>query len=734
MQDFNLKEQKQIFKDAWEAGDEASALAAAKAITENAPDSVYGWYYTVVVKTKNFTSLKNVGEDFDEVFEKFLNLSTEENKAKYLDKYQALKTKEEKKQTVKKADLAQKKAPRGFCKVCLSILIAICVIFSAGVIIPSAIYSSRTPSKYYQTTCWDNGAFDAVVFELDTTDQKVIGSIWVNLGGVAKENTQAKITVSSQQTSLTGSFTTNYGGGEKTVDYTATSFGKWVRLAQMTNENSRKYVMLSTKEEVKINEVVFLDKTGKVIKATVKYVGPNDKVSGSLSDTLTHETYNYKVKEAGALINEQGLFQPARVDGVNYLNVYNGLSEREIITLESINNILNGGSYVDDSVNPFGLELMSIGVAIFGGNALGLRIIPMLFTLATIVVLYFVGKQLFASNGYGLFFAILYAISGFALSTAAVGGVEAIFVFFAVMSFWFMYKFLVKAASKREDIKYYLPLVLSGIFFAVAVSVKMQALYLLIALVLIFVLALLKQRKLASDNNVGYARKRNLSIATFALIFIVVSILWTMITYLIGANVYGAYYAGKDLGEILGAVFSMPAKVVSTSYSSGNISGLFANLIGFKAEKLSETQYYFGNTILSIISLASLIYLSVYVILKSVKKSEESLTDSFKNELLKPYIVLCIAFIITLVMSIINPVNAISEFTLTSVFYTGFIVLAVKNLRTTSGKKVALGLSVAEIVVAVLLAFALIVFAFSVPKHLGLLVSSYPLNIGAFRW
>lgn len=737
MQEFNLKDQKQIFKTAFAAGDFETAKAASESIIENAPESVYGYYYALVLMTDNFTSLKNANESFEETFQKFLSLSTEETANKYVEKVETLKKAKAAEVKKQKSQKPKKTAKQKLNKLCLCVVSAICFVFLLGVIIPSAIYSANSPSSSYQSVKWDSGDYDSVIFELtkdtDNGDESV-GDIWLNLG-TANGKTEVSFHVTSNTLGLTNSYYTTYGGGEKTLTVDTDNSGGWVRLTTMTATSSssfRKYFQISTKQEVRINEVVFLNQDGKVIKAEVKYAGPNKNANSTSepSSTITSKIYDYRVKAAAALLDEQDKFDYSCVkDGV-YSTKYAALSQREAVTLESVLNILYGGDFVDDTVNPFGLQLISVGVAIFGGNVLGLRIIPALFSVATILLIFFIGRKIFANDYSGLIFAALYAISGFALSLAGFGGIDAIFVFFALLSVAFMYKFYDKVLSRRTGFKYYLPLMLSGIFFAVALSVKMQALFVLVALIVIFVLALVKQSKLKALSGYEYERKFNLSLVTFIISFLVAGVVWTGLTYVLSISVYSNYYAGTTFGGMIRKIFSMPSRTVATAYSTQNASNIFANLLGYKAEKLSASHYLFGNTVISALALFSFVYCTAYVVYSLCGKER---AVEFKKTALIPYLALAIPFVITWALSALDANCALSTFALPSIFYIGFIVLALNNLAKL-GKKVYKEVSVAHIAFGAVALFALVVFGFAVVKYLGIAVSTYPLNIGAFRW
>ena len=107
----------------------------------------------------------------------------------------------------------------------------------------------------------------------------LVDSIWLNIGGRNYDSEDSTVTVwVTTATSLTASFTSSYGGGSKSISNARSDVGSWVKLTNITSSSdSRVYYMLSTKSEIKYNEVAFVDQNGKRIDAEVVYAGANPK-------------------------------------------------------------------------------------------------------------------------------------------------------------------------------------------------------------------------------------------------------------------------------------------------------------------------------------------------------------------------------------------------------------------------------------------------------------------------
>ena len=748
MEQTRLKEEKSRFGEQYRKGDFAAAAETAARIMREFPDSPSGYYYALVLETKNFR-VAGDREKTAALYARFAERADKTLAEKYGGLLDGLNG--AKKEPVKKSAAAPVAAKKRFSLSGL-LLSLIALLFAAAWALSFGSFKTFSePDTFYQTAKWQENMYDTVVFKLtlneedgEITDNCLVDGVWVNIGGIDRASTasSASITVSSA-TSASNSFSTGFGGGAKTVPNTFDSVGKWIRLSQSTSTSTvspRVYYQLATKSELKYNEVMFLDRNGKKIAAEVVYAGPNENPNAKLGDLIKSELYADRIAAAAKTLDEQDKFLLSAVNGGTYEREnYTGmLTEREAAVLDSVRNILSGeNGYTEETSNAFGLQLIAAGVAVFGGNAFGLRFVPMLFTLGTIVLMYFFAKRLFGSERAGLAAALLFAAGGYALSAATLGATEAIFVFFALLSVHFIAEFYKNAgkANKRA----YAYLALSGAGYALAVSVKTQGIFLLVGLAAVFCFALYRQYKAAKARGVGNAaaaaRTRSLFVVVFLAAFILGAAVWTALTFLFSYNVYFVE-SGLSAGAFLQRFFAAPFTEISTKYAAHNASNVLGWLISHQAEQLSSAKFFFGNTVLSLLALFSFIYSTVYVIYAYISKSEYK-SDFFKKQVVLPYFVLTAAFLSAWIYAAFAPQAFVSGFSAASVFYYAFIVLAARLLVSQENKTVTLmgekaGVSTA--VYAAIVLFAVVLGVFSYAKYAGIALAQYPLDFASMRW
>lgn len=618
--------------------------------------------------------------------------------------------------------------------------------------------TTQMPSNYYQTAEWESNMYDSTVFKLtlnkdDDGNVAYAKSVWIKLGGYDYSTTSKTVSMRlTTATSQTGTYSSGYGGGDKSITGINQTLNSFYKAWDITSTStSRVYYQLATKSVFKIDEIVVLDENGDKVGLEILYSGPTAKTD-EITSTIKSSEYAYRVEHAKRLIDEQSLFNTDYVNGNKYFTTERqSFTELERITLESVRNILSGyGQYVDGTVNAFGLELIAVGVAIFGGNTFGIRFMPLVFTLLTVFVAYAIGKLLLGKESYGFLTALLYAAGGFALSGATLGTVNPIFTFFVVTSFYFMFKFYKKGVNYNNKIKSLTPLALSGIFFAFALSTKMQALYSLLGLVVLFVLTILRTVKVSKSktaNLIGdelydaeyiLRRKITLSLVTFLAFTVLFAILWLALTFVFALGAYAGAHQGATLGEFIVYIFGAFGRVNATTYSNYNQSNILAYLINFKAEKASAVKFVSGNVVLSAMALFSLIYLTSYVLSMYVSKAPEVKTKEFKKQVLTPYILLGVAFIANLVLSLFNANGALGEFMHTSVFYYAMISLCFSVIKNDENKALFTvkgnAIKISDIVLYALIAFAIVALGFSYVRLIGIPVDKYLFNILAIKW
>lgn len=123
---------------------------------------------------------------------------------------------------------------------------------------------------------------------------------------------------------------------------------------------------------------------------------------------------------------------------------------------------------------PLGKLIMSIPVYFFGLTPFAYRLMGNIAGILMILVIYAIAKTLFKEEKYALFAAAIMALDGMHFVQTRIGTVDSFLVLFSLTSFLFFLKYL--AIEKEEPLKKkMMPLLLAGIFWGMAISVKWTA-------------------------------------------------------------------------------------------------------------------------------------------------------------------------------------------------------------------------------------------------------------------
>ena len=363
------------------------------------------------------------------------------------------------------------------------------------------------PGSYYQFGEMDTTfTYNSVAYEIDygEDEEYKLQSIWINFGSYAKADGEVKI--NAGLSSYKGTNFATVGDFVLNNTFIGAKIGGWQQLAVGEKIDSRsdyEYFLMSVKNsvKVKVNEIVFVgvDAEGNkvVLDATALGSGAKKATNTNLNESTELRTDAEAIARANYLIDEQYKFDVNKINASGYYenDESSMFSQNEVEVLESLRNVISGRGYsISATANPFGYYLMALGTSIFGFNTFGLRFMPALFAIATIVLIFFMGKLFFNKEGLGLICSLIYVLFGFGLSLATVGTVSTMFMFFVLLSFYGVIKFYRKGISNTKRIKGFLNLLMAGSAFAVAMSVKTQSIYFLPAIVLVLVLGFIRQR------------------------------------------------------------------------------------------------------------------------------------------------------------------------------------------------------------------------------------------------
>ena len=489
----------------------------------------------------------------------------------------------------------------------------------------------------------------------------------------------------------------------------------WVELPLSSEINST-YVKLGTQQSFELFEIAFFDKDGNIVPATCYggIVWHNGK-HVFLSAKEDNGTFTRVADEQKAIFAKKGV---------------NSLSASEIKIAGAVNNFINFKSnYVSDTAGPLGVELISIGVLLFGSGAFGLRIIPFLFYVATLYLIYHFVNKNFGSYKYALIAIIIYTIAGLGLSLALTANVVSISLFFTILSLDFALDFSKKAVDAKGIRKYYGKIVLCGLFFALSLSVSIFSLFVLPVLLILCLVPAIKGiislygvYKNAQGLEKEYARekyRKTLFVVASSVLasFVIIPFAVMLATYGIAFATYGKYYDAN--------VFAVITKN-HTQILGSQSKGLFLSwIIGLGGEgnlnSFGVHRVVVANRALTILCTVSVIILAVLFILNKKNKLFEGKLIVALNESRTFYIAIALTFVCGWLFNAIFWGNSsYANFALSS--FAGVISLTLLHkILTTCIKKDLLRIltfAFATVIVAFFILQLPLIFNFDLPEKL----------------
>ena len=154
--------------------------------------------------------------------------------------------------------------------------------------------------------------------------------------------------------------------------------------------------------------------------------------------------------------------------------------------LEHLNNVYP----YEVSHPPLGKLILSIGIMIFGMVPFGWRFMGALFGVLMVPVLYIFLKNLFGKTPVALCGTALFTFDFMHLVQTRIATIDTYGVFFILVSYYFMYRWLAVPAGKKLR-HYILPLFLSGLFWGVGCASKWTVVYAGVGLALLWLLGMI---------------------------------------------------------------------------------------------------------------------------------------------------------------------------------------------------------------------------------------------------
>ncbi|MBQ7408859.1 MAG: hypothetical protein IJW13_06295 [Clostridia bacterium] len=537
---------------------------------------------------------------------------------------------------------------------------------------------------------------ESVIVEKEGSVQK----LYLHIGNVYyAPNGKLDITIdwSDSSSSIQGSDYIGIQRKQVTVDLPEDGFYNWVCIADDLAIGA-KYVKVTVLQSIDINEIALVDKDGKQVVASCygAIVWKNAKRSFVSAQNAGDLKFTAVTDEQDSFI-QKGVF--SQTDAENKLS-------------GAISNLLKGeGYYVSQTENVLAVELISLGAIIFGNNSFGLAIIPYIFFVACAYVIFFFASKLFGSHGYGLAAAILFMLAGLPLGIAVNAGGRVIALFFLLSAFYFAYSYYNQQLTVKNLSSGMKKLLLCGITFALAVCADIYCSLAFIALAVLCSITSAKAIiKTSTDYSTAeglekeYARERHVkvyrAVVLYSLVsFIIIPILFVMLTYAIVYPVYMGYYGDLNFFAMIAENHYNLAYGANGSLYLGWIVGLFSQKL---TSTIGNESYLVANKGLVLLSLVSLIAVAViYILFKAGKiKNEKLLAELIENQ--KVILALLISFAVNFFMLTVFIGSAsYSSFVFSLVFLTMFTLMLHKLLKQMLGKRLMLSVTAVAAVIIV---------------------------------
>jgi len=233
--------------------------------------------------------------------------------------------------------------------------------------------------------------------------------------------------------------------------------------------------------------------------------------------------------------------------------------------------IINSGLLQEMHENPIWMYLTDIGYKFFGMTLLSSRLLSIIFGSLSILVLYFLTKEMF-NKKIALIASILLTFSSFHITTTLTE-LDVAMVFFVLFSSYFLIRYL-----KEDNLKYY---IISTIILGIGILVKNIAALFIPA----FLIAILLYSKIKKKERIFSKKNIKLLVIFFVIIFIIAfpTLVFNYILYQekgITDLQFSRFLSGENKGiyqSIANTIQPFSLKVLLVSYDNG-IPGILKGL------------------------------------------------------------------------------------------------------------------------------------------------------------
>ena len=155
----------------------------------------------------------------------------------------------------------------------------------------------------------------------------------------------------------------------------------------------------------------------------------------------------------------------------------NGMYFDELYHARTAFEHLHGIRPYENSHPPLGKVIISIGIAVFGMNAFGWRIMGVLFGIGMVPIMYMFARRLFKRSDFALVAAGLFAFDFMHYTQTRIATIDVYGVFFILLMFYYMYQYYCMNFYVDGFKRTLKPLGLAGLFFGLGAASKWICLY-----------------------------------------------------------------------------------------------------------------------------------------------------------------------------------------------------------------------------------------------------------------
>ena len=165
----------------------------------------------------------------------------------------------------------------------------------------------------------------------------------------------------------------------------------------------------------------------------------------------------------------------------------------EIYHARTAYEFLHGLSTYENTHPPLGKILISVGIAIFGMNPFGWRIMGTLFGIAMLPFLYLLGKRMTGNTPAAALACFLFAFDFMHFTQTRIATIDVYITFFVIAMYYFMYHYCSMSFYDTPLYKTFIPLGLCGVCMGLGIASKWTGIYAGCGLAILFFAHLLRR-------------------------------------------------------------------------------------------------------------------------------------------------------------------------------------------------------------------------------------------------